>query len=315
MMKSLTLLGATGSIGESTLKVLRQHPDRFSLKAIAGHRRWEQLAAIAREFGVRDVALYCPDALEAARSSDAFLAGTRFHGGLDGLVAVSTLPEVDTVIAAIVGTTSLRPALAALRAGKHLALANKEILVMAGQFVMAEARAHRCDILPLDSEHNAIFQCLQGERREDVDAIILTASGGPFRDFSREQMRSISREQALKHPNWDMGAKVTVDSSTMANKGLEVIEAHWLFGFGRDKIEVVVHPQSIVHSMVRYVDGSVIAQLSPPHMCFAIQHALLYPERGEGCVPTLDFTQAQHLTFCPPDYERFPCLRLAMDAM
>ncbi len=314
-MRVITLLGATGSIGESTLKVVRRHPERLKLRAIAGGRRWEPLAAIAREFGVRHVGLFCPEALAAARASGAFPEGVQFYLGLEGLEALSTLPEVDTVVAAIVGTTSLRPALAALEAGKDLALANKEILVMAGDFVMAAARRRGSVILPLDSEHNALFQCLHGQDPAGVAKLILTASGGPFRDYDRAQMATVTPQQALRHPNWDMGAKVTIDSSTMANKGLEVIEAHWLFGLPPESIQVVVHPQSIVHSMVQFIDGSVIAQLSPPDMCFAIQHALLHPDRGPGCVAPLDFTQAHSLTFRPPDLARFPCLRLAFESL
>lgn len=314
-MKQLALLGATGSIGDSTLKVVRQHPDRLGLAAIAGHRRWRELAAIATEFNVRHVGINEPAACAEARASGLFPAGTRFYCGLDELCELSCLPQVNTLVTAIVGTTSLRPTLAAIECGKEIALASKEILVMAGKFVMAAAKAKGVDILPLDSEHNAIFQCLQGGKIEQVSKLVLTASGGPFRDYTLEQMAGITKADALRHPNWDMGPKVTIDSSTMANKGLEVIEAHWLFGLGRSQIEVVVHPQSIIHSMVQYVDGSILAQLSPPHMCFAIQHALLHPERASGAVPTLDFAQAMQLELRPPDYERFPCLRLAMEAM
>ena len=313
--KQLVLLGATGSIGDSTLKVCRQHPERLRVAGIAGNRRWRALAPIAREFGVRHVCVFDEPSCAQARDSGEFPPETVFYCGLDGLTELACLDGADTVVAAVVGTISLRPALAALNCGKHLALASKELLVMAGKFVTDAARANGCDILPLDSEHNAIFQCLHGEDHGGVDRIILTASGGPFRDFTAAQMRTITKAQALKHPNWDMGPKVTIDSSTMANKGLEVIEAHWLFGLLRERIGVVVHPQSIVHSMVQYVDGSIVAQLSPPHMCFAIQHALLHPHRAAGCVPTLDFSEVVRLEFRPPDYERFPCLRLAMEAM
>lgn len=314
-VKKLVLLGATGSIGESTLRIVRQHPDRLNLLAIAGKTRWQPLAEIAREFGVRHVGIFDNKALSEARESGAFPADTTFYEGVEGLVELACLPEADMVADAVVGTLSLKPALAALECGKDLALASKEILVMAGKFVTQAAKANNCRILPMDSEHNAIFQCLQGEEMESVAKLILTASGGPFRDFTAEQMASVTREQALKHPNWDMGPKVTVDSSTMANKGLEVIEAHWLFGFGREQISVVVHPQSIVHSMVQYMDGSVIAHMSPPIMTFAIQHALLYPDRAIGVDKPIDFTDTLQLDFRPPDYGKFPCLRLAMEAM
>ncbi|GHC10648.1 1-deoxy-D-xylulose-5-phosphate reductoisomerase [Cerasicoccus arenae] len=313
--KKIVLLGATGSIGESTRRVVAKHPDRLNIVGIAGRTRWRELAQIAHEFDVRHVSIFDETAFNEARASGAFPEGTTFYCGLEGLTEISCLPEAELVVAAIVGTLSLQPTLAAIECGKDIALASKEILVMAGKVVMAAAKKHGCQILPMDSEHNAIFQCLQGERDIDVHKLILTASGGPFRDFTAAQMKHVTKANALKHPNWDMGPKVTIDSSTMANKGLEVIEAHWLFDKGPDQIQVVVHPQSIVHSMVHYVDGSVIAQLSPPSMTFAIQHVLLYPERAEGVDPTLDFTQMLQLDFRPPNYELFPCLRLAMNAM
>lgn len=314
-LRQLVLLGASGSIGDSTLKVAAKHPDRLKILAIAGRRRWRELAEIAKSHEVKHVGIFDEAACSEAKASGLFAGDTRFYCGMEGLCELACLEAADLVVAAIVGTTSLQPTLAAIESGKDIALASKEILVMAGKFVMAKAREKGTHVLPLDSEHNAIFQCLQGERSVDVDKIILTASGGPFRHYTAEQMQGITKADALRHPNWDMGPKVTIDSSTMANKGLEVIEAHWLFGLNRERIEVVVHPQSIVHSMVQYVDGSILAQLSPPHMCFAIQHALLYPERAEGCVATLDFKQQMQLEFHPPDYDRFPCLRLAMDAM
>lgn len=313
--KNLVLLGATGSIGESTLRIVRAHPERLKLLAIAGKSRWQPLAAISREFGVKYVGIFDKDALDEARASGDFAADTTFYAGMEGLEELACLPEADMVADAVVGTLSLKPALAALECGKDLALASKEILVMAGKFVTAKAKEQGARILPMDSEHNAIFQCLHGEKMEHVAKLILTASGGPFRDYTAEQMQTVTLEAALKHPNWDMGPKVTIDSSTMANKGLEVIEAHWLFGKGREAIDVVVHPQSIVHSMVQYVDGSVLAHLSPPIMTFAIQHSLFYPERAEGVDLPVDFSQALQLDFRPPDYGRFPCLRLAMEAM
>jgi len=313
--KKIVLLGATGSIGESTRRVVAKHPDKLDIVAVAGNRRWQELAKIAREFDVRHVAIFNEQACAEAKASKEFPEGTTFYCGLEGLTEISCLAEADMVVTAIVGTLSLQPTLAAIECGKDIALASKEILVMAGKVVMAAAKKHGVQILPMDSEHNAIFQCLQGERDVDVHKLILTASGGPFREFTAQQMKSVTKADALKHPNWDMGPKITIDSSTMANKGLEVIEAHWLFGKGREQIQVVVHPQSIVHSMVHYVDGSIIAQLSPPSMTFAIQHVLLYPERAEGVDATVDFTEMLSLDFRPPNYELFPCLRLAMEAM
>ncbi|WP_309386837.1 1-deoxy-D-xylulose-5-phosphate reductoisomerase [Cerasicoccus frondis] len=313
--KNIVLLGATGSIGESTRRVVAKHPDKLNIVGIAGRSRWKELAAIAHEFDVKHVAIFDEANCRAAEQSGLYPAGTKFYPGLDGLIELSCLAEADMLVTAIVGTLSLKPTLAAIECGKDIALASKEILVMAGKVVMAAAQAKGVRILPMDSEHNAIFQCLQGERDIDVAKLILTASGGPFRNYTAEQMKSVTKADALKHPNWDMGPKITIDSSTMANKGLEVIEAHWLFGKGRDQIQVVVHPQSIVHSMVQYVDGSILAHLSPPSMTFAIQHVLLYPERAEGVEPAVDFSKMLTLDFRPPNYELFPCLRLAMEAM
>ncbi|MEO0795001.1 MAG: 1-deoxy-D-xylulose-5-phosphate reductoisomerase [Verrucomicrobiota bacterium] len=315
MPKKIVLLGATGSIGESTRRVVNKHPDKLEIVGIAGRKRWRELAKIAHEFKVLHVGIFDDDAYADAEKSGEFPEGTIFYRGLEGLIELSCLPEAELIASAVVGTLSLKPTLAAIECGKDIALASKEILVMAGKVVMAAARKHNCRILPLDSEHNAIFQCLQGERDVDIHKLILTASGGPFRDFTAEEMRHVTKAQALKHPNWDMGPKITIDSSTMANKGLEVIEAHWLFGKNRDQIDVVVHPQSIVHSMVQYVDGSFIAHLSPPIMTFAIQHSLLYPERAAGVDQTIDFSEVLQLDFRPPNYELFPCLRLAMEAM
>ncbi len=312
--KKIVLLGATGSIGENTCRVVAKHPDKLELLAIAGRYRWRKLVDIARQFNVPHVAIYDEACCEEAQQSGLFPAETQFHCGLQGLIDVSVLAEAKLVVPAIVGTLALKPTLAALEHGKDIALASKEILVLAGKFVMATAKKHGSMMLPLDSEHNAIFQCLQGEREIDVDRLILTASGGPFRDFTREQMTGITKEMALKHPNWSMGPKITIDSSTMANKGLELIEARWLFDMPAERIDVTIHPQSIVHSMVQYVDGSIIAQLSPPIMTFAIQHTLLYPERGAGTDATLDFSQLMSLDFRPPCTEQFPCLRLAREA-
>ncbi len=313
--KGIVLLGATGSIGENSLRVIRANSDRLKLVGIASGSRAEPLAAIAREFGVRHVALFDEKSCTDAQNCGLFGTEVNLSSGIDGLNRLATLPEADVAVVAVVGTMGLHPTLAAIEAGKEIALASKEVLVLAGKFVMAAARAKGVRVLPVDSEHNAVFQCLNGAPEHEVARIILTASGGPFLNLSWEKMAAITPEQALQHPNWSMGAKITVDSSTMANKGLELIEARWLFGMEPGQIKVVVHPQSIVHSMVEYVDGSILAQLSPPSMTFAIQHVLLFPERKPGVEPTLTFEDTMNLEFRPPDLTRFPCLRLARESM
>lgn len=312
--RRIAILGATGSIGQNALRVLRAHPDQLELVAAAGGSRITPLAAIAHEFGLKQVAVFDPpESGKALR--EAFPADTEVCTGMQGLIEVATRPDVDMVLIAVVGTTALQPCIEAIRAGKQIALASKEILVMAGEFIMPLVNAHRSVLLPTDSEHNAIFQCLQGEPSTAVEKVLLTASGGRYLDTPLEHLHAITAEEAVQHPNWSMGQKISIDSSTMANKGLEVIEARWLFGLQPEQIEVVIHPQSIVHSMVQYTDGSLIAQLSPPNMSFAIQHCLLYPHRAPGIDPTLDFSQCLNLEFRPPDLERFPCLRLAFEAL
>jgi 1-deoxy-D-xylulose-5-phosphate reductoisomerase len=313
--KKIVLLGATGSIGESTLRILRAHPDRLELLGIAGKRNAAALDAIAREFSVPHVCLFDEDACEQARAGTSLTRHANLTCGIAGLTELATLPEADLVVVAVVGTTALLPALAALEAGTDIALASKEILVLAGAFVTAAAAKSGAALLPVDSEHNAIFQCLHGNDPDGLDRVILTASGGMFRDLSREEMAHVTPAQAQQNPNWSMGPKVTVDSATMANKGLELIEAHWLFGLPSSHIDVVVHPQSIVHSMVQYKDGAILAQLSPPSMTFAIQHALFYPDRLNGVHESLDFSHCLQLDFRPPDLARFPCLRLAREAL
>ncbi len=313
--KRVVLLGATGSIGENTLRVIAAHPDKLELVAIAARGNWEKLAAIARKFRVPHVGLFDDAAFGAARTSGAFPAGTQFHAGLSGLTDLARLPEADTVLVAVVGTTGLEPALAALACGKNLALASKEILVLAGKFVMAAARASGAQLLPVDSEHNAVFQCLQGHASADVARITLTASGGAFRDWSPERLAHVTPADATKHPNWSMGPKITVDSATLANKGLELIEAQQLFGLRADQCHAVIHPQSIVHALVGFTDGSTIAQLCPPSMTFPIQHALLHPARAPGVETPLDFTKLLSLEFRPIDESRFPMLRLAREVM
>ncbi|MBI5771671.1 MAG: 1-deoxy-D-xylulose-5-phosphate reductoisomerase [Verrucomicrobia bacterium] len=313
--KRVVLLGATGSIGENTLRVIAAHPDKLELVAIAARGNWEKLAATARTFGVRHVGIFDDTALAAARASGTFPAGTKFVGGLSGLVELAQLPEADIVLVAVVGTTGLEPALAAIAAGKHLALASKEILVLAGKFVMAAAKRHGVKLLPVDSEHNAVFQCLEGHPQSGVRRIVLTASGGAFRDWPAERLAHVTPADALKHPNWSMGPKITVDSATLANKGLELIEAQWLFGLRPEQCTAVLHPQSIVHCLVEFNDGAMLAQLSPPSMTFPIQHALLHPTRAPGVDSTLDFTKLLGLEFRPVDEARFPMLRLARETM
>ena len=314
--KRVVLLGATGSIGENALRVIAAHRDKLELVGIAARANWEKLAAIARQFDVRHVGVFDDAAFAAARAGSAgFPAGTRIVGGLSGLNELARLPGADIVLIAVVGTTGLEPALAALAAGKDLALASKEILVLAGKFVMAEARRQRVKLLPVDSEHNAVFQCLEGHPQAGVRRIVLTASGGAFRDWPMDRLADVKPADALKHPNWAMGPKITVDSATLANKGLELIEAQWLFGLKPAQCTAVLHPQSIVHCLVEFNDGAMLAQLSPPSMTFPIQHALLHPERLPGVDSGLDFTRLLGLEFRPVDDARFPMLRLAKETM
>lgn len=313
--KRIVLLGATGSIGENALRVIAAHSDRLELVGIGARSSTAKLAATARKFGVRHVALTDADAASAARRDTVFPAGTTLHSGPEALTTLATLPEADLVLVAVVGTTALRPTLDAIAAGKDIALASKEILVMAGKFVMAAARERRVRLLPVDSEHNALFQCLAGEPARAVRRVVITASGGAFRDFPLSALAHVTPEDALRHPNWSMGPKITIDSATLANKGLEMIEAQWLFGLRHEQVEAVLHPQSVVHGFVEYVDGSILAQLTPPSMTFAIQNALLFPDRLPGVEPSLDFAKLLTLEFRPIDDSRYPCLRHALAAM
>jgi 1-deoxy-D-xylulose-5-phosphate reductoisomerase len=316
LKKRIVLLGATGSIGESTLRVIAAHGDRLELVGIAAQRNTDRLAEVARQFGVRHVGVHDPAAFAAARANPAFPAGTRFHAGIEGLSELATLSEADIVLIAVVGTAGLQPALAAIAARKTIALASKEILVMAGKFIMTAAHASGSRLLPVDSEHNAVFQCLEGHRGTDVRRLLLTASGGAFRDWPLEKLAQATPADALKHPNWSMGPKITVDSATLANKGLELIEAQWLFGLQPGQCQAVVHTQSIVHCLVEFNDGTMLAQLSPPSMTFPIQHALFYPDRAPaGTDQGLPLDQLFSLDFRPVDETRYPCLRLAREAM
>ena len=311
-MKNVVLLGSTGSIGTSTIKVAEDLPDRIRLLGLGAGNNLELLLDQTRKH--RPEAISISEPTKARELRDLLGTSTEVFSGTDGLLKLATLPDADIVLIAIVGTAGLQPALAAIRAGKDIAVASKEILVMAGEIVMREARDHGVRVLAVDSEHSAIFQCLDGKPSGSVRKLWLTASGGPFRNTPKEEFPSITVERALKHPSWVMGRKITIDSATLFNKGLEMIEARWLFDIEMARVGVVVHPQSVVHSMVEFVDGSMLAQLSTPDMCLPIQYALTYPERaGSGRVQT-NLAKLGSLTFEEPDADRFPALDLARKA-
>ncbi|RYU79920.1 1-deoxy-D-xylulose-5-phosphate reductoisomerase [Hymenobacter persicinus] len=313
-LKRVTLLGSTGSIGTQALDVIRAHPGRFRVAALSAHANAELLIAQAREFRPAAVVIGDERQYETVKTA---LAGqpTEVLAGAAALTEVAGRPDTDIVLTAMVGYAGLLPTVAAIRAGKDIALANKETLVVAGQLITELVRQHGVGLYPVDSEHSAIFQCLVGEERNPVEKIILTASGGPFRGRTAEQLASVTKAQALKHPNWDMGAKITIDSASLMNKGLEVIEAKWLFGLRDDQIDVVVHPQSIIHSLVQFEDGSLKAQLGLPDMKLPIQYALGYPERLPSDFPRFSFLDYPQLTFEQPDRATFRNLPLAFEAM
>ncbi len=320
-MQGLTILGSTGSIGTSTLDVVARHPDKFQIIALTANRQVDVLFKQCVQFKPRYAVLLDDAAVGQLRSlvKDAGL-NTQVLYGVDALEQVAVLPEVDSVMAAIVGAAGLRPTLAAAKASKKILLANKETLVMAGNVFMDAVRASGSALLPIDSEHNAIFQALpksyNGDMRGNgVRKILLTASGGPFRETPLAALQNVTPDQACAHPNWVMGRKISVDSASMMNKGLEVIEAHWLFNAGADDIQVVIHPQSVIHSLVEYVDGSVIAQLGNPDMRTPIAYGLAYPERIDSGVASLDLFKVATMSFAEPDFERFPCLALAYQAL
>ncbi len=312
--RRVVLLGATGSIGCSTLKVVEKLADQLEIVGLAAASNVEKLAAQVCATGVRQVALF--DASKESALRALVPAGVEIHVGAEGLIELATLAEADIVVVAIVGTAGLYPALAAIEAGKDLAIASKEILVMAGEVITAAAARTGVKLLPVDSEHNAIFQCLEGHRggSDEVSRLILTASGGPFRKLPAAELANVTPAQALKHPTWEMGPKITIDSATLFNKGLEMIEARWLFGIGMERIDVLVHPQSIVHSMVEFCDGSVLAQLSRTDMCFPIQYALTWPARLAGGLAAPDFAALGKLEFEAPRDDDFPALGLARRA-
>ncbi|MFC4991664.1 1-deoxy-D-xylulose-5-phosphate reductoisomerase [Rubritalea tangerina] len=312
--KKVVLLGSTGSIGTSTLKVAGEIPERMEIVGLAAANSVDALAQQVAETGVKHVAIYNEE--KEAELRAAVGEGVEIYTGLEGLVRLAELEGADMVLVAIVGTAGLQPALAAIEAGKELAVASKEILVMAGELVMAAAERKGVKVLPVDSEHNAIFQCLEGHAGEskEISRLILTASGGPFRTWPEEDLADVQLEQALKHPTWEMGRKITIDSATLFNKGLEMIEARWLFGVEMDKVDVIVHPQSIVHSMVEFADSSVLAQLSTTDMCFPIQYAVTYPERVPNGLKPLNFAELAKLEFEDARRDVFPAIDLAIRA-
>lgn len=311
--QKLAILGSTGSIGTQVLEVVRQHPDIFDVVALTANTNWELLADQINEFSPL-YGLIC-DENSFSLLSKAVNTDTELLCGYDYISELVQLPEVETVLNSLVGFSGFRPTLEAVRSGKKIALANKESLVVGGEIIIRELEKSASTLIPIDSEHSAMLQSIVGEDTSCIEKIIITASGGPFRDFTWEQMKKVTVEQALKHPNWAMGSKITIDSATMMNKGLEIIEAHWLFHLPIDKIEPVIHPQSIIHSIVTFRDGSSKAQLGPPDMKVPIIYALSYPDRLELDTPRLNWDERQELSFEPVDYQRFPCVRLAKDSI
>src|SRR5881275_2788787 len=309
--KCVVILGATGSIGQSALSVARDIPERMKIVGLAAKSNAQKLAEAANEVRPESVCLVDETQIDVLRRALDYQP--RIFSGEVGLLEIACLTNADMVLVAIVGTAGLRPALAAIEAGKDLAVASKEILVMAGEIVMREAHENSVHVLPVDSEHNAIFQCLDG-RSSEIRRIILTASGGPFRETPANRLGDVTVEEALKHPTWNMGPKITIDSATLFNKGLEMIEAHWLFGVEMKRVEVVIHPQSVVHSMVEFADGSMLAQLSYSNTCFPIQYAVTWPDRVPNTLPPLDFSKLSKLEFFTPRYDDFPALNLARRA-
>lgn len=314
MKKQIAILGSTGSIGTQALQVIEEHPDLYEAYVLTANNRVERLIEQARKFRPEAVVIANEEKYPILKEALKDLP-IKVYAGSDAICQVVTDQEVDMVLTAMVGYAGLKPTMDAIRAHKPIALANKETLVVAGELINALAQVNRTPILPVDSEHSAVFQCLAGEGDNPIEKVILTASGGPFRTYSREQLAHVTKEQALKHPNWDMGAKITIDSASMMNKGFEVMEAKWLFGVKPEQIEVVVHPQSIIHSMVQFEDGAIKAQLGMPDMRLPIQYAFTYPDRKRASFPRIDWTLCRELTFEQPDLERFRNLALAYEAL
>ncbi|MBW2065731.1 MAG: 1-deoxy-D-xylulose-5-phosphate reductoisomerase [Deltaproteobacteria bacterium] len=314
-MKRIAILGSTGSIGSSALKVIEDNPERYRVVALAAGRNISLLLRQIEKFRPKYVATLDAEIAESLRGQLGRNLCVEVFSGEEGVAQVATMEEVDTVISAITGAAGLIPTYEAIKKGKQVALANKETMVMAGSLVMDEARKRGVTILPVDSEHSAVFQSMQGHPREDVRRVILTASGGPFKELPLEEMEKVTPKEALKHPNWDMGPKITIDSATMMNKGLEVIEAKWLFDLNIEQINVLIHPQSIIHSMVEYQDGSIIAQMGIPDMITPISYALSYPHHIQTRLPYLELAEIGELSFEKPDFKRFRCLELAFEAI
>jgi 1-deoxy-D-xylulose-5-phosphate reductoisomerase len=312
-MKKLLILGSTGSIGINALNVIRNFPEKFSVSALSVNTRIDLLEPQIKEFKPEFVVV--KDKALAAELVKKVGKTTKVLAGNEGLIEAASVLDYDIFIGALVGFAGLVPTIEAIKRGKRIALANKETLVVAGEFVKNLAEKHKAEIIPVDSEHSAIFQCMAGESPDQVEKLILTASGGPFREMKKEEFNEVTVEDALNHPNWKMGNKITIDSSTMMNKGLEVIEAHWLFNLPKEKIEVVIHPQSIIHSMVQFVDGSIKAQMGLPDMKLPIQYALCYPERLPNKYPRTNWSEISSLTFSQPDLNKFVCLKLAYDTL
>lgn len=313
-MRKIAILGSTGSIGTQALEVIEKNPDKFEVSVLTAHHNWELLAKQARKFNPNAVVIVNETHREALQEALSDLPVKVFSGG-KAMEQIVTMDEIQMVLTALVGFSGLKPTIQAIKAGKHIALANKETLVVAGEIITHLAEEHKVAILPVDSEHSALFQCIKGEIQNPIEKIYLTASGGPFRGFSLEQLRNVTPAQALKHPNWEMGAKITIDSASMMNKGLEVIEAKWLFGLKNEQIDVIVHPQSIIHSIVQFEDGSMKAQMGLPDMRLPIQYALAYPKRISNDFPRFNFLQYPNLTFESIDMHVFKNLRLAYEAM
>ncbi|MBE6293087.1 MAG: 1-deoxy-D-xylulose-5-phosphate reductoisomerase [Bacteroidaceae bacterium] len=312
--RTIAILGSTGSIGTQTLQVVEEHPDLFEVYAITAGSNVERLIEQAHKFNPEAVVIADESKYETLKEALADKP-IKIYAGYDSICQIVKASPIDIVVTAMVGFSGLRPTIEAIKAGKAIALANKETLVVAGEYITQLAIEHKVPLLPVDSEHSAIFQCLAGETNNGIEKIILTASGGPFRTMSMEQLEHVTKKEALRHPNWSMGAKITIDSASMMNKGFEVIEAKWLFGLNADKIDVVVHPQSVIHSMVQFADGAVKAQLGTPDMRLPIMYALSYPTRLASSFDRLDFEIVKELTFEKPDTERFPNLRLAYEAL